>query len=211
MPELPLCLKKSNRGNPILVDKDRFEYRMAGQYKNVVHWRCTNKKCTARVHTLTKDNMIVRKRNLHTCCPFFPLWKFECWREILLRGFRTHQWLSALPVPDTLEPELPLCIRPSRRGNPILVDQDRFEYRMDRGNKITGVRNWRCAIGPNCRGRVSTQGEDYYIIRKIGVHSCQSILSARVYSNRTDRRKWIESDYDCKMYAYIFKVTFKPI
>ena len=65
---MPLCLKKSTRGNPILVDRDRFEYRMDQKHGGVQHWRCTNKTCNARIHTVDGDDyMILRRRNIHKC------------------------------------------------------------------------------------------------------------------------------------------------
>ena len=72
MPELPLCMKKSSRGNPILVDRDRFEYRMDQKHAGVQHWRCTNKTCNARIHTVDGDDyVILKKRNMHRCQQVF--------------------------------------------------------------------------------------------------------------------------------------------
>ena len=74
-PEMPLCIKKSNRGNPVLVDHDRFEYRYeaAWHHGRVVHWRCRreskNLKCKARIHTLAAEEgyAIIKKIKLHSC------------------------------------------------------------------------------------------------------------------------------------------------
>ena len=68
-PELPLCMKKSKRGHPKLVDKDRFEYRMDGKHRSgVIHWRCTKEHCNARLHTVEGgDFAIIFRKNLHKC------------------------------------------------------------------------------------------------------------------------------------------------
>ena len=66
-PELPLCMKKSKRGNPKLVDRDRFEYRMDGKHRSgVIHWRCIKEQCNARLHTVEGgDFAIIYRKNLH--------------------------------------------------------------------------------------------------------------------------------------------------
>ena len=46
---------KSSRGNNHLLTEDNHRYRIDKEYDHVIHWRCLDKKCRARVHT-GKDN-----------------------------------------------------------------------------------------------------------------------------------------------------------
>ena len=69
-PDFPLCLRKSSKGNPILVDQDRFEYRIAKRspiWSKSQSWRCTKDGCKARITTAGDQHQIVKRLNLHTC------------------------------------------------------------------------------------------------------------------------------------------------
>ena len=65
--DFPLCLRKSVKGNPILVDQDRFEYRISSKFRGLVRWRCIKQGCKTGIHTAGDDYRIVKKWNLHTC------------------------------------------------------------------------------------------------------------------------------------------------
>ena len=73
-PEMPLCMKKSKRGKPVLVDNNGFEYTCHGkQQLGRLHWRCRRElqssKCKARIHTLAAEDgyAIITKINFHSC------------------------------------------------------------------------------------------------------------------------------------------------
>ena len=69
----PLGLKKSNRGNPILVDWDGYEYSLDCTRENpnlgikFSRWRCRNRgSCKSRLKT-GPDNIILKQIGVHSC------------------------------------------------------------------------------------------------------------------------------------------------
>ena len=74
--ERPMFMKTSVRGRPVLVDSDRYEYRLekflAKSRDNKAYWACRwdqKYDCYARIITVgSEDDLkIVGKRNVHKC------------------------------------------------------------------------------------------------------------------------------------------------
>ena len=50
---------KISRGNDHLLTEDNHRYRMCKEYDQIIHWRCLDKKCRARLHTEKHNNNII--------------------------------------------------------------------------------------------------------------------------------------------------------
>ena len=50
---------KSSRGNDHLLTEDNHRYRICKEYDQIIHWRCLDKKCRARLHTEKHNNNVI--------------------------------------------------------------------------------------------------------------------------------------------------------
>ena len=111
------------------------------------------------------------------------IWKFYRWQQFQghssTGSLMFHFVFSVCSVTEyetTNEPEMPLCMKKSKRRKPVLVDNNGFEYTCH-GKQQLGRIRWRCRRelqSSKCNAKILTMAAEdgYAIIRKINFHSC---------------------------------------
>ena len=169
--EYPLEIRTSTRAGKVyqyLVDAEKYQYRMDGASKKTQknYWVCLqnrHSKCPARLQTSGSDFRIVGRRGVHVC--MLPWWN-------TVSVFADHQLESSLP---DFQDQYPLEIRTSRRGGRVLVDTEKYQYRMDGAGKLNKKTYWICLKHKEakCSARLQTTGSDFMIVAKRGIHKCK--------------------------------------
>ena len=198
----PLFMKTTVRGRPVMVDSDKYEYRLERTVtlkkskEQKTYWACrhTNKtSCNARLITVGGENdlkILSKGPSPHICGGAEEC--FDNKQEDVGEGTsvkkrqRPSQYVpkkrTSWPLKKQNVPsgqDQPLLMKTTEKGKPVIVDNDKYEYRLEKNVADSKDHRayWICRSKKgSCNARLITVGEeqDFKIFaRGSNLHKCK--------------------------------------